>query len=111
MIYHTTQQDLDLWEAWIEFDLEASNSFGTLYIMGEVVVNKKANHPFIIKCVQDDEPGTLVLKVLSAPSAITAKIAEVVYTEPLHNIDQYNSVKIYKDGELLTRIDEIEIMI
>ena len=111
MIYHTTQQDLDLWEAWIEFDHEASNRFGTLYVMGEVVVNKKEVHPFIIKRVQEDEPQTLVLQLQTVHSMTPGKVTEVVYAEPLQNIDQYTSVKIYKDSELLTQIDEIEIMI
>ena len=111
MIYHTTQQDIDLWEAWIEFDALAPNYFGTLYIMGEVVVDKKENHPFIIKCVQEDEPQTLILKVQTAHTASAGKLAEVVYAEGLQNIDQYACIKIYKDRELLAQIDEIEVLI
>ena len=111
MMYHTTQQDLDLWEAWIEFDHLASNRFGTLYVMGEVVADKKEFHPFIIKCVQKDEPQTLVLHVQTSAFATRGKVVEVVHAENLQNIDQFTSVKIYKDGELLACIDEIEVMI
>jgi hypothetical protein len=111
MMYHSIQQDIDLWEAWIEFDAMASNCFGTLYIMGEVVVDKKENHPFIIKCVQNDEPQTLVLKVQTAHSSTAGKVTEVVYAECLKSIDQYTSIKIYKDEELITQIDEIEVLV
>ena len=110
MNYRTTQQDIDLWEAWIEFDAMAPHRFGTLYIMGEVIAARES-HPFIIKCVQEDEPQILVLNVQSADSASRGKIAEVVYAESIGNLDQYSSVKIYKDGELLTQIDEIEILV
>lgn len=111
MMYHTTQQDLDLWEAWIEFDHVASSRFGTLYVMGEVVVDKKEFHPFFIKCIQEDEPHTLVLKIQTSPLATRGRLTEVVHAESLQAIDQYSSVKIYMDGELLTCIDEIEVMI
>jgi hypothetical protein len=111
MIYNTIQQDIDLWEAWVEFDAVATNCFGTLYITGEVLVDKKENHPFIIKCVRENEPQTLVLKIQNSTSANASKTAEVVYSEPLHNIDQYNCVKIYKGNELITLIEDIEVVI
>ena len=47
MIYNTIQQDIDLWEAWVEFDAVATNCFGTLYITGEVLVDKKDGGYFV----------------------------------------------------------------
>lgn len=111
MIYNTIQHDIDLWEAWVEFDAVAANYFGNLYITGEVLVNKQANHPFIIKCIRKDEPQTLVLKIQNSAFANASKTAEVVYSEPLCNIDQYNRVKIYKDDELVALIEDIEVVI
>lgn len=111
MIYQTIQQDIDLWEAWIEFDHTAENYFGTLYIMGEVVADKKEMHPFIIKCVHENEPRTLVLEIPSLTHVDTGNMAEVVYSENLGRIDQYESVKIYCNNELITEIGEIEILI
>ncbi len=111
MKYQTIQQDLDLWEAWIEFDPLSPNNFGTLYIAGEVFIDKKAPHPFFIKCAQEDEPQTLILTVQVVASATLARTAEVVYAESLSNIDQYTSIEIYKDGQLLTRIHEIEVLV
>jgi hypothetical protein len=111
MIHQTIQQDIDLWEAWIEFDPIAKNCFGILYIMGEVIVDKKENHPFIIKCVQDKEPHTLILKIQTATSAKPTRPAEVVFAEPLQNIDQYSCIKIYNGEKLLTQIDEIEVLV
>jgi len=111
MIYHTIQQDIDLWEAWVEFDPLSSHHFGTLYVMGEVVVDKKQSHPFIIKCFEEKEPHTLVLKVQVPAAAHANHAAEVVYTEPLKSINQYASIKIFMDNELLAEIKEVEVLI
>lgn len=111
MIYPTIQQDIDLWEAWIEFDHVAQNFFGTLYIMGEVLVDKKETRPFIIKPLHETETGTLVLQLQTGSSIHPTRVAEVVYSESLRNIDQYSSIKIYRDNELLTQINEIEIVV
>ncbi|MGZ3838112.1 MAG: hypothetical protein ACXVMS_09365 [Flavisolibacter sp.] len=111
MNQHTLQQDIDLWEAWIEFDAIAPHHFGTLYIMGEVLVNHKSDHPFIIKCVQDDEPHTLHLKVLTSPTAAQERVAEVVYSEPLQHPGQYSSIRIFSEDELIAHIEDIEVMI
>lgn len=111
MIYNTIQQDIDLWEAWVEFDAVATNCFGNLYVTGEVLVGKKESRPSIIKYVHKNEPQTLVLKIQNSIAANASETAEVVYSEPLLNINQYNCVKIYKDNELITLIQDIEIVI
>jgi hypothetical protein len=111
MIHNTIQQDIDLWEAWVEFDAVAANCFGNLYVTGEVLVAEKENHPFIIKCVHKNEPQTLVLKIQNSVSANGSKTAEVLYSEPLYNLDQYNCIKIYKGNELITLIEDIEVVI
>jgi hypothetical protein len=106
-----TAQDIDLWEAWIEFDHVARKSFGTLYIIGEVLVNKKDSHPRIVKCVDENEPDILVLKIQTSLSSNLSRAEEVVYSESLHSMDQYSSIKIYRDSELLIHIEEVEIVI
>jgi hypothetical protein len=103
--------DIDLWEAWIEFDHEGTESFGTLYILGEVPVSKKSHHPFIIKCIQDNDPQTLILSVELSASISGSSEAEVVYSEKLPGLDKYNSIKIYRGKDLLTEINELEVLV
>jgi len=111
MIYQAIQQDIDLWEAWIEFDPVAQHFFGTLYVMGEVVVDKKSSRPFIGKAVNENEPHVLILHLQSPPVSHANRVTEVMYSENLKHIDQYRSIKIYKDHELLTRITDIETVV
>jgi hypothetical protein len=103
--------DIDLWEAWIEFDPEGTDSFGTLYILGEVPVSKRSHHPFFIKCIKDNDPQTLVLNVELSASISGSNEAEVVFSEKLPNLDKYNSIKIYRGQDLLTEINEIEVLV
>jgi len=108
---NTLLLEIDLWEAWIEFDHEESNSFGTLYILGEVPVSKPSHHPFFIKSTLENDPQTLILYVeLSAPIS-GANEAEVVYSEKLATLNSYNSIKIYRGNDLLTEINDIEVLI
>ena len=111
MIYQQIEQDLDLWEAWIEFDPESPNSFGTLYLLGEVMASKKDQHPFIIKSAADNNKQQLILTVQTTTSGHPTRMAEVVYSETLNHIDQYSSILIYQDNELIAQIGDIEILV
>jgi hypothetical protein len=108
---HQSIQEIDLWEAWIEFDHVSPELFGTLYVVGEVLLNKKDSHPYFLKCVTQNEPETLMLKIETSTSSALNKIAEMVYSENLENINQYSSIKVYKDNELLVHIEDIEVLI
>jgi hypothetical protein len=111
MIYHPIKQDIDLWEAWIEFDQESPHYFGTLYLIGEVAAAKKDPHPFVIKSVSDTNKQQLILTVQTTTSAHPSRMAEVVYSEPLTHIDQYSSILIYQDNELIAQIKDIEVLV
>ena len=104
---NVTQQDVDLWEVWIEFDPAHPHNFGTLYVHGEIVGNKK-NRSAFRKMVGED--GQLSLCLPPRENGPTCS-KEVLYSEPITNLNQYNSVCIYAGEELIESFDDIEIMI
>ena len=110
MIYHTIQHDIALWEAWIEFD-QSPGSFGTLYIHGDVSVDRHHLHPPVSKSSDPLHPGKLVLRIDSGEPRKGSRSAEVVYSEVISGIDQYTSIIIFSGDELIGEIDEIEIVI
>jgi hypothetical protein len=110
MSNHTIQQHLDLWDAWIEFDPVSPDCFGTLYLTGEVFIDKKGSRPHVLKSLLESECHTLTLH-LKAAASHPVRVEEVTYSEPLSRIDQYRSIKIFSDGELITEINTIEVVV
>ena len=105
---NTLQQDLDLWEVWIEYDQFHPENFGTLYVHGEVTVDKKATSYLTkINCA---ETCQLQLQ-LPLTSANINSTKEVLYSEPIKNLNQYTSISIYAGNELIGYFDHIEVMI
>ncbi len=41
------QNDIDLWEVWVEYDQFHPEYFGTLYVHGEIPADKKNSSDFI----------------------------------------------------------------
>jgi len=113
MMYQTLQQEVDLWEAWIEFDHVSSTHFGTLYVIGEVMSGSKGRKPVIRKEIQEEMPSQLILHIQAGPEAlhVRPKNTEVMYSETIRTINPYRSVLIYRDGELVATIDDIEVVI
>ena len=103
------QQEADLWEIWIEFDQSHPEFFGTLYVHGEVVANKKKGSSLIR--IDSKENSTQLNLQIPAPSSSIRYTKEVLYSEPIRNPGQYNSVCIYAGDELIGCFNEIEIMI
>ena len=113
MIYQTLQQEVDLWEAWIEFDHVSPSHFGTLYVIGEVMSGNRERKPVIRKEVQEEMPSQLILHIQSCPdpASVRLKNTEVMYSETIKTVNPYRSVLIYRDGELVASVDDIEIVI
>jgi len=112
MLRTTHLQNIDLWEAWIEFDQTHPEYFGTLYIAGEIETPKKPRHPFIIK--KEENPTLSKTLVLHVDLDVCSKGSygeEVRYSEPLTAIDQYTSVVIYANNEIIMVLRDIEVMI
>jgi hypothetical protein len=105
---HTIQQDLDLWEIWVEYDQFHPEYFGTLYVHGEVAADKKTVVHF--KKRDSGCEGQLILQLPERSSSID-HTNEVLYSEPVRNLNQYTSVCIYAGNELIGCFHDIEIMI
>lgn len=106
------KQDLAFWEAWIEFDPLQSNHFGTLYVLGEVVVKKNAARPKLCKSgYLTSKSRQLVLEINSWTSSSNGRTREIIYSEPITDITQYTSVAVLANGELIAQLGHIEIVV
>jgi len=102
------QNDIDLWEVWVEYDQFHPEYFGTLYVHGEIPADKKNSSDFIK--IATDSKSELSLQ-LPERSHDVNYTTEVVYSEPIKNLNQYTSVRIYSGKKLIGCFDDIEIMI
>jgi hypothetical protein len=105
---NTIQNDVSLWEVWIEYDPFHPKYFGTLYVHGEALTDKKSNGSFIRIESGEGHQLTLQLPVRSQSHNSTK---EVLYSEPISNLNQYTSVCIYEGKELIGCFNDIEVMI
>jgi hypothetical protein len=105
-------QNIDLWEAWIEFDQLHPEFFGVLYITGEVATNKRSTQPFYISKEENSSiSNTLVLRLNYEISEEGNYTEEVIYSEPLLNINPYTSVVIYAKDNIVAVIKDIEVLV
>jgi hypothetical protein len=102
------QQDTDLWEVWIEYDQFHPEYFGTLYVHGEISTDKRITSSFIK--MGTGEECQLNLQLPPGATRIHCT-EEVMYSEPIKNLNQYTSVCIYAGEELIGLFTDIEIMI
>ena len=103
------EQDVDLWEVWIEYDQFNPKNFGTLYVLGEIMTDQNNLHPVIVKRGRFKN-NQLVLQVPERPTG-RCHITEVYYAESIEDLNQYASISIYAGTELVASFDEIEVMI
>ena len=108
----TKQNNLDLWEAWIDMQHSGKDQRGTLYIFGDVMVNNRILRPFLIKKEtvppQEDE---LILEVIPHVIAEHGHAIEVFYSEELHSPNQYKSITICSGKYVIAKITEIEVLL
>src|SRR5688572_9550256 len=110
MISSSIQIDLDLWEAWIEFDHLAPKGFGSLYVMGEILTNKQKLKPALVKRPHPDKT-ILALNLHADDSGERTRLTEVVYDEHIEGLDSYTTILIFKENELIAEITDIEVLI
>jgi len=101
------EQGLNVWEAWIEYDQFHPEYFGILYVHGEMVTDRKCSSSFIKARTEDDQ---LIIQLVASSSG-NYRTREIVYSQPIKNINQLNSIFIYAGEELITCLDDIEVMI
>lgn len=101
------EQGLNVWEAWIEYDQLHPEYFGMLYVHGEMVTDRKCSASFIKARTEDDQ---LIIQLVD-PSTGNYRNREIVYSQPIRNINQYNSIFVYAGDQLITCLEDIEVMI
>ncbi len=107
MISELKQQDVDLWEAWIDLPSNSETNCPTLYVVGDVFSDDRFSQPYFIKRVHEN-PNVLVLEILPGISSEDGYVTEILYAEELDIIDQYQTIIIYAGGEIVTQIYDIE---
>ncbi len=106
MLIKTKQQNVDLWEAWIDTQT-ATNGAATLYLIGDIFTNDRLAKPFFKKR-KHTIPEILSLEILPGITSEDGYMTEIMYSEELHHIDQYKIIFIYAENELVFKIQEIE---
>lgn len=108
MSNHQVQQDIDLWEIWVEFDPYDPEHFGILYLHGEVLTDHKC------KCIpvkKTEAVSNKLILQLPSRSLSASRTKEVLYSEPIRNLNQYTTVEIYAGNELIISLKELEVLI
>jgi hypothetical protein len=111
MIVKPKQQDIDLWEAWIEMQSSKPADGGTLYIIGDVFMNTDLVQPSFIKRESPGDPHALKLEIYPGSTYNETFITEIMYAEDLDDVNHYNIIEIYEGDELVKTIRDIEKML
>lgn len=107
MLIETKQQNVDLWEVWVDMQTSTNGNAATLYLIGDVFTDNRLNQPYFIKKPNRD-PGVLSLELFPGVASEDGYVTEVMYSEELKHIDQYSTIMIFAGDELVTRIQDIE---
>ena len=107
MITHPKQQDVDLWEAWIDLQSTDSGNRFTLYVVGDVFTDDAVTQPYFTKR-RGGDPGTLALEIHPGITSEEGYVTEILYAEELDTMDCYDTIVIYAGNEVVTTINEIE---
>lgn len=106
-----SKQAVDLWEAWVDLQCVDGSSKGTLFIWGEIYIGNSSTVPFLVKKkVQEADPSCLYLDLFPYNMAEGGRIAEVRYSEPLTDINKYETIRICLGEDVLVEITDIEII-
>ena len=109
MLIETKPQNVDLWEVWVDMQITNHGNAATLYLIGDVFTNDKLMQPYFRKKNHSD-PQVLSLEIFPGVASEEGYLAEVMYSEELQHSDQYSAILIYAGDELVTRIQDIELV-
>ncbi|MBA2328780.1 MAG: hypothetical protein ACR2KB_14930 [Chitinophagaceae bacterium] len=108
--YMTINDEVDLWESWIDKQVIGSQEVNMLYVMGEILADASNGKPLLVKKKIQSTPKELHLEVMP-PQFVNKLISEeVFYSEVIDDLDTYNTVVIHNGNQEITYIDEIEIL-
>ena len=111
MVYEPKQQDLDLWEAWIDLEVPGSHGFGTLFVIGEIQVAPDQKIPQLRKA-DSGFGGTNILNLELVQCVLNnnGRVREIRYSEELRSPVEYDYIIVSNRGSVLARIEEIELI-
>lgn len=107
MITQPKQQDVDLWEAWIDLQSTDSGNRFTLYVVGDVFIHDPVTQPYFTKRSHENS-RTLSLEIQPAITSEEGYVTEILYAEELDAMDRYDTIIIYAGDQLVTTITDIE---
>ena len=94
---------VDLWEAWVDLQVIGNKQLITLYVLGEVS-SVKGSLPALVKRTSKFKTKVLSLDLLNADED-DKSIEELCYYEILNDINQYETVQIFNNGQLIASIN------
>lgn len=101
-------QNIDLWEAWVDGQYDEKTPTGTIYVTGDITTSNNIIEPKLIKRRYTDSPYELSLEIVANNISEDGYVMEMFYEEAIADIDQYDTVTIYADNELMVIITDIE---
>ncbi len=107
MLIQTKQQNVDLWEAWIDLQATGNGETAILYLIGDIYTENVFAKPFFKKR-ENYIPDILSLEILPGITSEEGYVTEIMYSEELQEVNQYKTIFIYAGNELLTQIEDIE---
>lgn len=98
------------WNAWINTQ-PIQPTFGTLHVTGEVVSHPSKAAILVKKVPQGFNSTILLLEIVLHPSGLPTKQPQQVhYVENVDKEDQYNSIDIIFNGNIIEHIVNIPIV-
>lgn len=106
----TINDEVDLWESWIERQVNGSQEVNMLYVVGEILADASNGQPVLVKKAMQSTPKELHLEV-RPPQFVNQLVSEeVYYSEVIDDLETYNTVVIHNGNQVIAYIDEIEIL-
>lgn len=112
MVHEPTQQEVDLWEAWIDTELPGKYGHGTIYIIGEIGSINKYKLPQLRK--SDSGHGSqkiLHLEILFSDPTREDNLEELRYSEDLRTGNCYEKIIISANNKVIHSIHKIEELV
>lgn len=106
----TINDEVDLWESWVDRQIIGLQEVNILYVMGEILADATSGQPVLVK--KEHQPTTKELHLEVKPPQYLNKIVteEIFYSEIISDLDTYDTVVIYNGNQVIAYIDEIEIL-
>jgi hypothetical protein len=108
--YMTINDEVDLWESWIDRQIIGSQKVNMLYVMGEILADVGNGTPVLVRKQNQSDPKQLHLEVKPPQYLNKLLTEEIFYSEVIDHIDAYDTIVIHNGNQVIAYIDEIEIL-